>query len=788
MTPYNRTAIAALAAFAAPSFAQDAPPPVDDSKTIVVTAERIPGSVKTDVPPTLVLNPADIQGLGASSTADLLGSISAQTKSGGRSNGPPVVLLNGRRVSNFGELRDIPPEAIQRVEVFPEEVALKLGYSADQRVVNMILKPGFAAKTIDVEQSGPTRGGRAETEVQTALLKVTKTGRFNLSGQYNTASRLTEDKRGIVQPGIIDSAPFRTLLPRARVLALNSVYNRAYENGIGYTVNLRYDSSDQQSWLGFATARTAPIARNDKSQTYSAGLTLDGNLDRWNWTLTANLSRANLKTLTDRDSLGAARDLATSNVTTANGVYSITGSPFRVPAGDVTLNVRAGFDRLDFNSRAQSLAGLTSGAVSRGIGSGRINIDVPLTSRREGVADLLGDISLNGNYGYKSLTDFGALYNYGYGVTWSPFKGVTATATYTAEDSAPSPQQLGDPLVITPNVPVFDLVRGETALVSIARGGNRLLTADKRRDVKVGLSWSPPWVENLGFEANYFQIRSTNPISSFPSLGLSAEQAFPGRVVRDANGRLIALDQRAVNFAATRSNSIRWGFNFFKSFGQQGGRMMGMFGGAGGRPGGGRPPSGGTAPSGSGGTPSASPRPSAPGPSGGGGMGAMRFGPGGGRGGSWYVSAYHSVRLSDTALLARGQQPLDLLRGDSVAGLGGSARHSIDVQGGWFANGLGVRVTGAWQSPTTVRTGANTLNFSGLATFSVRTFINFDQRKSLVKAVPFLKGSRLSIRLINVTDAVQSVRDGNGAVPFRYQPGYVDPEGRTFEISFRKIF
>jgi hypothetical protein len=28
----------------------------------------------------------------------------------------------------------------------------------------------------------------------------------------------------------------------------------------------------------------------------------------------------------------------------------------------------------------------------------------------------------------------------------------------------------------------------------------------------------------------------------------------------------------------------------------------------------------------------------------------------------------------------------------------------------------------------------------------------------------------------------------SGAVPFRYQSGYIDPAGRTFELSFRKIF
>ena len=42
-----------------------------------------------------------------------------------------MLLVNGRRISGFRELRDIPTEANERVEILPEEVALKYGYSAE---------------------------------------------------------------------------------------------------------------------------------------------------------------------------------------------------------------------------------------------------------------------------------------------------------------------------------------------------------------------------------------------------------------------------------------------------------------------------------------------------------------------------------------------------------------------------------------------------------------------------------------------------------------------------------
>jgi outer membrane receptor for ferrienterochelin and colicin len=56
-----------------------------------------------------------------------------------------VVLLEGRRVASMREIGTIPTEAIQRVEVLPEEVALKYGYTATQKVVNIVLRQRFDA-------------------------------------------------------------------------------------------------------------------------------------------------------------------------------------------------------------------------------------------------------------------------------------------------------------------------------------------------------------------------------------------------------------------------------------------------------------------------------------------------------------------------------------------------------------------------------------------------------------------------------------------------------------------
>ena len=120
---------------AARSAPQTPPKPVTpedldtEVEAITITASGKPfGAVLGDIPPEETFSAADVRAFGVSSMEDLLTELTPQTTSG--LGGAPVLLLNGRRISGPGEMRDIPTEAIQRVEILPEEVALKYGYTA----------------------------------------------------------------------------------------------------------------------------------------------------------------------------------------------------------------------------------------------------------------------------------------------------------------------------------------------------------------------------------------------------------------------------------------------------------------------------------------------------------------------------------------------------------------------------------------------------------------------------------------------------------------------------------
>jgi len=762
----RHTALIAFIALAKPSQAQEVAPQAvgaaeEDAGDIVVTAPRSRGSVETEVAPDLELDPLAIESYGTSNIADLLAALSTQTRTGrGRDGGAPVVLLNGRRISDFSEIRDIPSEAILRVETFPEEVALKYGYSADQRVVNFVLKPDFAAYSGEAEFGGPTSGARSNTQLRATSLRIGKKGRTNLSAQYNRASSIFESERGISQP-VAGQAENRTLSPATEQIQLNSVFNRALDGRTGATLNIKFEQTDATSAFGLSTPATGAPERLDqdsRARSASAGLTFDGSIGKWQWTGTTTYGVETSRTLTDQTAGAGPRDIARARQTTANAILSLSGPVVQLPAGAVTASFRAGFERRGFRSSSVRRGIARQARLGRNDTSTRASLDIPLASRKRDVAAALGDLSINVNAGYRQLGDFGGLKSFGYGINWSPSRSLHLIASLAAAEAAPSQQQLSNPLVTSPGTTVYDYARGESALITIIGGGNPLLRTERTRDLKIGLSYDVPKVEGLTLSTNYYRNRSDNPVSAFPELTPDIESAFPARVVRDTTGRLVSIDRRAINYFATSSDELRWSVNFARQIGPQGRGGFGALGG-------GRPP--GTR----------------------GGPGRGGFG-GGGAGKRVQISLAHTIKLRDEIRIAPALQPLDLLGGDATGAFGGTPEHRVELDGGWYNNGLGSRITAAWQNATSLKGGSTVsdLHFSSLATINLRLCLNFDQRKKLVEQVPFLKGSRIRLRIDNITNAIRKVRDDSGTTPLRYQPGYLDAAGRTIELSFRKLF
>jgi len=796
----RKSLLLSLLAAAAPSpaLAQEAPPPAaaqpatepepveedelgEEEAEIVVTGRRQRGAVDSDIPPEVQLNPREIRALGAGSLAEVLEALAPQTRSGrGRGDGAPVVLLNGRRISGFAEIRDIPPEAIIRVDILPEEVALRYGYRADQRVVNFVLRRRFNAVTAEAEGGLATAGGRENVELDLDYLRITPDGRLNLDVEYRHAEGLLESERDL--PG--ELAPFRTLLPETDGLSLNGTINRTLSGDVSTTLNARLDANDSRSLFGLRSDGSRDLLEREAStRNGRVGLSMNGDLRPWRWSLTAGYDRNRSLILTDdRADEALGRDRALSTSSNANGELVASGPLFPLPAGEVRTAVRTGFSMLDFESVTDRSGFAQEVDLSRDRGTAQVNLDLPIASRRNDVLAAIGNLSLNANAEVERLSDFGTLRTLGGGVNWSLIGELSFIASFTDEDGAPSVQQLGNPVLTTPNVRVFDFVRGETVDVTTIEGGNPALTADNRRVWKLGMTVTPLSETDLSLTANYTDTSIRNPIQSFPAATAEIEAAFPDRFERDDAGRLTRIDTRPVNFARADREELRWGINFSKPLGPQGPppgarRQARAEARAAGQGGGGARQGGGGARQGGGGGPR---------------FGGGRFG--GGRGGRLQLGLYHTWRLTDEILIREGVPELDLLNGSALGSRGGRPRHEIEFQSGLFKDGLGARLTGTWQSGTTVFSredvpgSVGDLRFSDFMTVNLRLFADLGAQRSLVRKAPWLRGTRVSLVVDNLFDSRLRVTDAAGATPISYSPAYLDPLGRSVRISIRKLF
>jgi hypothetical protein len=919
------------------------PPPDDDDDAeanakipqVTVIAHKLPpqpGAVVGDIKPELQLSPSDIQSYGVSTVTELLTELAPETRSDrGRGGESPVVLLNGRRISGFNEIQNIPTEAILRVDILPEEVSLKYGYTADQRVVNIVLRRRFRAITGELQGGTTTEGGHDSGQAEADLLHLRGDTRLNLDLKYQVSADLTEADRdlasdisgtpydvmgnvtsptqgaqipalsalagrpvtvagvpanaangaptlsdflptaGVANPG--DIGRYRTLLPATQQITANGVLSQPIFWGMTATVNGTFGATSSDAMQGLPGlsllvpggdpfspfgsdvlvdryAQTQPLRQTIDGWTAHLGSTLNKDIGDWRLSLTDAYDHADSQTVSDvgvsatglQNLLNGGstsfnpfgplpsglltelpQNSARSISDSANVQFLANGPLLNVPAGQLYVSAKFGDTESLIDSHSVRLGETQSVSLSRNDVNAQLNLDLPLASASHHVLPWVGELSVNLNTAVDDLSDFGVLKTLGYGVNWTPIAGVNFIASHTNDHAAPTIQQLGNPLIVTPGVRLFDYQTGQTVDVTQLSGGNNKLVADNRNVLKIGMTLKPFPTENFTFTANYITVRIDNPIETFPAADAAIEAAFADRFIRDAEGTLTEEDDRPVNFAEQDRSELRWGFNYSRPLGPQPQPRFNRAAfanrqGARRRPDGSFPqapdqtpadaaagatpttPADGATPDGSrANTANATldPDARARGGAGGGGPGGGRGG--GGRGGFGGGAAagrlqfalYHTFIFKDQFLVRPGGPTLDLLNGSPAGNTGGAPQQEIEAQAGFTLNGVGGRISADWKSGTAVRGGTaviDNLTFSDIGTINFRLFDNLGQQKSVLRLYPWLRGARVTLNVTNLFDERISVKDAAGLTPVSYQSAYLDPAGRTVSLSFRKLF
>lgn len=734
--------------------AQDAAPAATFD-AITVTGERR-GSAVGGIPPENVLSREDVRATGATDIGELLEALAPQIGSArGRGNDPAILLLDGQRVSSFRELRDLPTDAIERVEILPEAVALGYGYRADQRVVNVVLKQHFRSTAGLLRGETASGGSYAGAAIDLTRVTIGEGVRttFNLRAEGN--SGLTENERDIHGEDLERAG--RSLIGAQRDLRGGFTHYRRI-GAVGVTGNLELRHSEGRAMTGLGETVRAPLARDTALDSFHAGLVLNGRAASWHWSVTGNADASREVTETDREADGV-RGRAVTRIVSGDLDTVANGPLFRVPAGEAGTTIRVGTRtlRLDGGHRQRGVA--ISRARMRTGGEASVSLDLPISRRDSGFAPV-SNLLLNGNAGVERLSDFGTLTTLGAGLYWSPLPRLDLTVSWTREEGAPTLQQLGESVIEAPGSRLVDFTTGSTVLATVITGGNPGLGADRRNVVLLGANWKPFAETDFRLRADFIRAHLIDPVAGLPGPTPAVEAAFPGRFVRNAAGDLISADLRPLNSDSARRSTLRLGLDLTLRLAP--------------RPQGGlRPPS----------IPEQDVAIEPFAPTGGPRPVRTLFSPDDGR--------HLSFSLTDTVtfvdeMTIRDGLKLDYLRGDAIGQTGGRPRHEIEGRAGYHSNGIGGFLSASWRSGTRVTTAdGSALRFAPHATFDVRLFVNLGQRPGLVSRHPWLEGVSIHLEVTNLFNARPQVRDASGNVPSGFERDLLDPLGRTIGLTLR---
>lgn len=503
------------------------------------------------------------------------------------------------------------------------------------------------------------------------------------------------------------------------------------------------------------------LRSDNGSNSLSGSLTVNGDIAGWQTSIAATYSRSRSNNLLELgpdierirelvetgdpgfDPYGAWPDdllLASRNRSSSDNIRGrlmARNDIAELPAGAVTANVslNAGSSR----SLRRGDNGLGTGAgvqrTSRRQLDGRVAFSIPLAARGDERASVLGDLTAGVSLSGEIASQGRLQKRFDGDLNWSPLAFLELRGSFEHAESAPSFEQLDAPLVTTINR-VFDYAQQEIAEPIWITGGNPGLMRGSRETIGLDARINPFDDRSLTLSVGYRQRTARGAVATFPELTPAIEAAFPDRVERDAQGRLISVDARAINLARETDSALT----------SRVALRLPRRGSARGRV----PPADRIA-------------------------NPLQV----------TLSLSHRWQLKDELLTGPGLPVIDQLAG------GGRSRHSLSLQGTLAKRGMGANLRGSWSSPSRVQPGAGggaqgAFRYDPAKVVDLSLFI--EPEHWAAQSAAWLENARFSLEIGNVFNDYRRVTLADGTVPEGFSRDQIDPLGRTMQLSVRKRF
>jgi len=580
-------------------------------------------------------------------------------------------------------------------------------------------------------------------------------------------------------------APWRSLIPAGEKFDASLSFGRTLFDSVEATLDGSVSGSRKRGLLGLASSSLllpagnpySPFSRDvlidryfaeadalrqaSNDWTGHAGLSLDATLRTWQWNLIASadhtVSRNRIETGIDVTAIQSALETGSTSVNpfalmiddlhktvnTQNQVsdqYMVqimtTGTIHQLSTGPLSLSANIGTNGGRVTVQTFDATPGQIDTVNQNVLNAQIGLNLPVSSKSNSLLPGLGNLNLMTWLNASQTTGFRPTHGYTYILMWVPLDRVFINVTQSRKDMPPDAVSLASNTIETPNVTVFDYVRGENAVITQVTGGNADLPMARSDNTGIDLFITPSPKIDLSLSMGLNRILMTNAAGALPPSTREAEIAFPDRYTRDASGHLIRIDARAVNYGRQQTDELRTSLTYNCAAGAC----------------------------------------------------------------SWMsvlhwpesrlsLSLNHTVRLSDTVFIRDGLPEIDRLKG-GITGAGQEQQKSqLDWNLGLTSPTGGVWFSGQWRDGIRALGGTaeSNLTFSKVTIANLRVFVNLGKLKRTARA-PWAQGLRATLSIDNLLDDYQAARDEKGHTPLLYQRGLVDPMGRTVTLVLRKSF
>lgn len=495
------------------------------------------------VPPETELDGADIDALGAWDIGEVLRRIGETLNVGNE----PMVIINGKRVANASVFSGFPPDALVRAEILPPEAVALYGGAPGQRVVNLVLKKSFSSFDGRMSGARPTQGGTSSVgaELRRSAIAGDSTHQLGFRVARDTALRASERDRDLLGEGM--GAGAITLRPRADTIFANANLTRSLGEWAS-VLSLNSQARDSRSVVRFGETivnshqQSQGLGVSAGLSGASAGWTLQANLDgRASWSREDGFA----ETRNENQSLGG-------NASASRTLVTLPSGPLVVNLGGNLMGSRSIADRDQVRSTTNFYTW-----------EGRGSLTIPLSKAGVGTAGgrLIGDLQATLSTSVRETSAGGGDEVSG-GLVWTPRKGLRLNGVWSASSDSVSDTQRFEPLYHgTPRV-VFDFRTGEAVEIVPLLGGNPDLRPPQSERLSLTAAGGPFTAWGLTGNLGYHRAKSTDWIGALPDLTEDVEAAFPDRIQRDSNGRLISIDYRPLNLGSSLTEGLSSSLNF----------------------------------------------------------------------------------------------------------------------------------------------------------------------------------------------------------------------------------